>query len=98
MVIALVIYFVFVLYLLVWVHKENKDNRRLELAETFHNGLFDKICELRNDPLMTDEEWQEWLPICKFSDDLLRRCLPSFNSLEEIARREIKLNDQPNLR
>ncbi len=98
---ATILIALFVLCLLVYLvysYRCRRDEKRLELAQMFHNDLFNKMRKLRDDPFMTDEKWREWLPICRFSDDLLGQCLPSFYSLEGMVKREIKPDEQPNLR
>ena len=65
-------------------------------AQQFHDDMFNKIRELRDDPSISDAKWREWLPLCRFSDDLLRQCsqLP-FCSLEQMVQEEIEPDSYP---
>lgn len=49
---------------------------KVDLVERFHVDLFNKIVELKRDPFMSDHKWKEWLPICRYFDQLLWQVLP----------------------
>lgn len=48
-----------------------------EWAEQMHFDLLDKILELKDDPFMSDYKWREWLPVCRYSDTIVRTALPN---------------------
>ncbi|MBI2669610.1 MAG: hypothetical protein HYX20_00465 [Candidatus Yanofskybacteria bacterium] len=69
---------------------------REKWATQVHFDLFEKIIESADDPFMSDQKWKEWLPICRYSDDILREVLPKAQlaSLENIVLNIINESDE----
>lgn len=65
-----------------------------EWAVQAHDDLLKKLLELIDDPCMSYYKWREWLPICKYSDTILRQALPKtqLTCLEEFVH---QIMDEP---
>lgn len=63
-------------------------------AFQIHSDLFDKLTELIDDPFMSDYKLREWLPICRYSDDLILQVLPK-TKLMQLEQFIIRIIDEP---
>lgn len=59
-------------------------------AFDLHNDMFDKYVELAEDPLVTDAEWKEWLPVFEEADKIFARDCPDMK-LEPLSPRIRKI-------
>lgn len=75
--------------------KKMTRRERKEWALQTHLDLFQKIIDLLDDPSMSDSKWREYLPICRYSDTILKQVLPNtpHRQLEDIVRQII--NGEP---
>lgn len=76
--------------------KKLTKKEQAEWAEQIHFDLLWKLREMRDDPFMSDQKWHEWLPICRYADEILRKVLPKTKlmNLEEFVYQIINEPDE----
>ena len=94
-----------ILMLILWLHKGRKESALRDVHAKgvhpdFHQDLERKILELKHESGMSDEEWEEFLKISQYADDLYEKTHPwggPFGRLTDLVRRilHLKKNNPP---
>lgn len=67
---------IFMIGLLINAYRESKRSHEAMLATFCHCDMHSKLWEMFHDPLTTEEDWQQMLPIAQWADEWWHRTHP----------------------